>query len=338
MKRLIALLSLALPLILKAQYQLTPLSTDQKTSIRGLSVVNDNVIWVSGSGGAVGKSTDAGKTWTWTKPKGYEKVDFRDIEAFDSQRAIIMGIASPAYILKTVDGGVTWKEVYKNADTAMFLDGMDFWDEKTGMIYGDPINGKMQLLKTIDGGESWQNVSENLKTPLTDGEASFAASGTNIRTSGRGKVWIATGGKVSNIYISNDYGLTWQRFACPILQGENSTGPFSIAFDGRKNGVTVGGNYVKDQENTNNVLLTVDNGKTWTKPKSPVLGYRSAVEYVTPKILIATGTSGTDISEDGGDTWQNIARSSFNSVKKAKKGSLVILAGNKGQVFKVTKK
>jgi hypothetical protein len=37
------------------------LNTGVKTSIRGLSVVNNNVVWVSGSNGMVGKSSNAGK-------------------------------------------------------------------------------------------------------------------------------------------------------------------------------------------------------------------------------------------------------------------------------------
>src|SRR6187431_1237182 len=76
-----------------------------KTSIRGLSVVDDRIIWVSGSGGTVGKSLDSGKTFKWFTVKGFEKTDFRDIEAFTETSAVIMGIASPAYILRTADGG-----------------------------------------------------------------------------------------------------------------------------------------------------------------------------------------------------------------------------------------
>jgi len=81
------------------------ISTGNKASLRGLSVVNDNVIWVSGSQGMVGKSSNGGKNWKWMTVKGFEKTEFRDIEAFDGSTAIIMGIAEPAYILKTTDGG-----------------------------------------------------------------------------------------------------------------------------------------------------------------------------------------------------------------------------------------
>src|ERR1044071_317489 len=72
------------------------LTSGTKTSLRGLSVVNDNVVWVSGSNGTVGKTLDGGKTWTWMTVTGFEKKDFRDIEAFDGASAIIIAIAEPA--------------------------------------------------------------------------------------------------------------------------------------------------------------------------------------------------------------------------------------------------
>jgi photosystem II stability/assembly factor-like uncharacterized protein len=64
--------------------------------------------------------------------KGYEQTDFRDIEAFDERTAVIMGIASPAYILRTVDGGDSWNIVYENKGKSMFLDAMEFWDDRNG--------------------------------------------------------------------------------------------------------------------------------------------------------------------------------------------------------------
>ena len=50
-------------------------------SFRGLSVVDDKVIWVSGSKGTIAKSNDGGNTFTFMQLKGYEKSDFRDIES-----------------------------------------------------------------------------------------------------------------------------------------------------------------------------------------------------------------------------------------------------------------
>jgi len=77
------------------------IDSGRKTSLRGLSVVDDNVIWASGSNGTVARSVDGGKTFQWLTVTGYERRDFRDIEAFDANTAIIMGISEPAIILKT---------------------------------------------------------------------------------------------------------------------------------------------------------------------------------------------------------------------------------------------
>src|SRR5881409_3145525 len=79
------------------------LTSGTKTSLRGLSVVNDNIVWVSGDHGTVGKTTDGGKNWRWFTVKGFDKKDFRDIEAFDATTAIVIAVDSPAYILKTFD-------------------------------------------------------------------------------------------------------------------------------------------------------------------------------------------------------------------------------------------
>ncbi|RZM12552.1 MAG: oxidoreductase, partial [Pedobacter sp.] len=193
--------------------------------MRGMSILSDQVAWVSGSNGSVGKTTDGGKTWQWQKPAGYEKLDFRDIEAFDENRALIVNAGAPAYILLTTDGGKTWTERYKNVDSAIFLDGMSFWDNQSGMIFGDPINNKMQLIQTSDAGLTWEDVSGKLKADLKVGEAGFAASGTTIVTQAPGTAWIATGGSVSNIYYTHNRGAKWYVKPLPILQGESSTGP-----------------------------------------------------------------------------------------------------------------
>ncbi|HEX8607557.1 MAG TPA: YCF48-related protein, partial [Pedobacter sp.] len=180
MKKLLFLI-LCFPFTAFSQsYNFIQQTSGNSTSIRGMSIVSDEVAWVSGSNGTVGRTIDGGLNWQWIKPEGYEKLDFRDIEAFDSNKAIVVNAGSPAYILLTNDGGKSWTQTYKNTDSAIFLDGMDFWDEKQGIIFGDPIENRMQLLKTSDGGLSWKDISANLKRNMLSGEAGFAASGTTI--------------------------------------------------------------------------------------------------------------------------------------------------------------
>src|ERR1700722_11826249 len=87
------------------------------TSIRGLSVVDDSIAWLSGSKGTVAITHNGGKTWDWQQVKGFETSDFRDIEAFSDKEAIVMSSGTPALILKTTDGGINWKVKYNNTDT-----------------------------------------------------------------------------------------------------------------------------------------------------------------------------------------------------------------------------
>ena len=82
----------------------TLLQQGKPTSIRGLSVVDDSIAWLSGSKGTVAITHNGGKTWDWQQVKGFEKADFRDIEAFSAKEAIIMSSGTPALILKTTAG------------------------------------------------------------------------------------------------------------------------------------------------------------------------------------------------------------------------------------------
>ncbi len=316
---------------LKAQ-SIQLLQTGKDTSLRGLSVVDDSVVWVSGSKGWTAISNDGGKNWDWKQIKGYENLDFRDIEGFSAGKAIMVSSGTPAVILLTIDGGQSWKEVYRNESKDIFLDGMDFWDAEKGIIYGDPINGQMVLLETRDGGMSWQNISVQNKISLVAGEASFAASGTNIRTGKGGKVWIATGGIQSRIFRSDDYGLNWEAIQLPIIQGKSSTGPFSIAFYKNKTGVAAGGDFLSDTSRLNNLVLTINGGRAWMKPQNTLFGYRSAIEYLSKNELLACGPKGTDRSVDGGKTWVQLSDLGFHTVRKAKSGDLVLLTGGNGRI------
>jgi photosystem II stability/assembly factor-like uncharacterized protein len=322
----LAVKSIAQPLTI----DLVPPQTD--ASFRGLSVVNDNNAWVSGSKGWVGHTNDGGRSWKFKQVPGFEKFDFRAIYAFDTNSVVIANAGAPANILLTNDGGASWKTVYTNNDTSAFIDGVDFWNEKEGVIYGDPIQGRMLLLKTTDGGLTWQEFTEEQRPMLNQGEASFAASGTNIRCSGSNELMIATGGSVSRLWSSLDKGRTWRTIETPILQGEAATGIFSFARKFNRI-IIVGGNYLQDSLRTKHVFFSMDKGKNWSFPSKSTGGYRECVEYITENLLIVTGPSGTDVSRDGGRSWEPASKEKyFHVVRKARKGKLVLIAGGKGKI------
>ena len=63
-------------------------------------------------------------------------MDFRTLYAFNSKEAIIANAGSPANIMRTKDGGITWKIIYANKDSLAFFDGIDFWNDSEGIISG----------------------------------------------------------------------------------------------------------------------------------------------------------------------------------------------------------
>lgn len=308
-------------------------ATKEGISFRGMDTHKEKVIWISGSNGTVGRSLDAGKTWEWINPTGYESFDFRDIEAFGKNEAVIISAGSPTVILRTVNGGNTWHEVYRNEREDIFFNGMDF-QGKTGFAIGDPIDGFFQLLKSTDKGKTWQDVTNTMYLFAEDGEVAFAASGTSIQVLGD-NVWIGSGGSYAALYQRNEKQLFMYKHSAPILSGTASTGIFSISFLDDKHGIVVGGDYMNDEAHENNVLITNDGGENWTKPAEPVHGYRSCVVHIDKKNVLATGTSGTDLSNDQGNTWTNIDKASFNVITKSPSGKHIYLAGSNGNISKL---
>ncbi len=222
------------------------LTAGTATSLRGLSVVNDEIVWVSGSSGTVGRSSNGGRDWKWMVIKGFEKNDFRAIEAFDLTTAVVMSVGEPGYILKTSDGGESWKVVYENKTKGIFLDAMAFWNDQAGIVLGDPLNGKFFIARTFDGGNNWKPVPENYLPRADSGEACFAASGTALRALDRSQAVFVSGGSISHIFIKD------AKVSLPIIQGKQSTGANSVAVwdhnkrNGGKNLVVVGGDFKTD--------------------------------------------------------------------------------------------
>lgn len=213
-------------------------------SLRGLSAVNDKIIWVSGNKGTVGKSTDGGKSWQWMTVSGYSPKDFRDIEAFDARTALVMAVGEPALIFKTINGGITWKIVYTNDTPGMFLDAMEFWNDESGIVIGDPVQGKFFVARTFDGGFNWRSLPYD-KLPAADsGEACFAASGTNVRALSRDQACFVTGGSKSRLFLRD------KTISLDIISGKETQGANSVAVWFRKikkpRIAIVGGDFTSD--------------------------------------------------------------------------------------------
>lgn len=304
--------------------------------LRGLSVVSPWVVWASGTRGTYLRTTDGGATWRAGTVPGAEELDFRDVEAFDANTAYLLSIGKDrqSRIYKTTDGGAHWTLQFTNRLPEAFFDAMAFWDRDHGVAMSDPVNGRFVMVATDNGGRTWTDVPSTNIPAATPGEGGFAASGTCIVAHGQASAWFVTGGAVARVFRSNDRGRTWTVTAAPITSGAESSGIFSIAFTDATHGVIVGGDYRKPNEAGDNVATTSDGGQTWklSAGQRPA-GYRSGAAFVAPLTIIAVGTSGSDVSTDGGASWARLDGESYNSV--ASRNGVVWAVGPQGRISKL---
>ena len=320
-----------------AQYKLVPQQVPVTSSLRGISVVNEQVAWVSGSAGTVLRTIDGGETWENKRIKEAIGVEFRDIEAFDSLRAVALSAGSPGMVYSTHDGGSSWERTYLNTHPEFFLDAMSFWNEQHGIAFGDAINGHLMLLTTRNGGQSWQLADTTHLPPSPKGEGGFAASGTCLTTFGDSTVWIGLGSPNARIFKSVNQGQTWQVFKSGMQQPTPTGGIFSLAFSSKNYGLAVGGNY-EDKTNTyRNAAFTTDGGQTWQLlTEQPPGGYRSVVVTIPgTQCWLAAGRSGIDISLDNGLHWQSISNDNYQTAAFANE-NIGWVCGN-GKIAKLIK-
>ena len=301
--------------------KITRIRIDTQASLRGLHVVNGSNIWASGSEGTIVHSGDGGKTWKLHRFPSQPPLEYRDIHGFSDGSAITLSAGSPALFYRKPSTEGDWKLVFSDRHPGVFFDAVDFWDNSNGIAFSDPLEGNLLILQTDDGGRSWKR---NQKAPAAlKQEAGFAASGTCITTRRGGKIWIGLGGKPldgetgqARVIRSTDGGRSFQAAETTLTRSE-SAGVFSLAFANDRIGVAVGGDYRQPARTVDNCTLTRDGGKTWQKPKSSLpSGFRSCVAIGGEKnnIWLATGTNGTDISFDAGDSWKRVSDEGFHAI------------------------
>ncbi|MCL8013585.1 oxidoreductase [Streptomyces sp. AS02] len=286
---------------------------------RGLSAVSRSTAWLAGTGGTVLRTADGGATWRDVSPPGAAELQFRDIEAFDARRAVVLAIGEgeASRVYRTDDGGATWTESFRNTDPRAFYDCMTFFDRRHGLAMSDPVDGKFRILSTGDGGRSWKVLADDGMPAALEGEAGFAASGQCLVGSGRKDVWMATGGAArARVLHSGDRGRTWTAADTPIPAGDPARGVFALAFRDRRHGLAVGGDYRPDQASPQAAARTGDGGAAWQPAAAPVTAYRSGVAWLprSRTAAVAVGPTGTDLTTDGGRTWRTVDTGSYDTV------------------------
>jgi len=275
--------------------------------LRGIDVVGGGVAWASGTHGTVLRTVDDGAHWQrCSTPDGADGLDFRGVQAFDAETAIVMssGSGDLSRLYKTADGCRTWKLVFTNPDK----DG--FWDAlllhrygKDGALLGDPVHGRFSLWETQDKGETWtRSLAAGLEAH--NGEGAFAASNSSLFLDEAFATGFVTGGNAgARLFFRKN--LNFIARVLPLKSGSESTGGFSFDARSRCCWVAVGGDYQKPNETNGTAAYTRDGGKSWLAAQTMPHGYRSSVAYdEAAKMWIAVGPNGTDVSADDGKNWR----------------------------------
>lgn len=322
--------------------QLPDRSSGVDVQLRGISAVSATTAWASGASGTILRTVDAGKTWEKLSIEGAEKLDFRDIRAFDDKMAYVLSIGpgEQSRIYKTADGGQHWQLQFTNHEPKAFYDCFAFWDRDHGIALSDSVNGQFPLLSTSDG-STWSDLAPQKIPPALPNEGAFAASGTCVATFGMQDAWFVTGGPAARVFHTADRGRTWTVTTTPILSGEPSQGIFSIVFWSARHGVIVGGDYMHPETAGKNAAYTEDGGQTWSLSTALPSGYRSGAAFGTmydPEtdiypMLVAVGTNGISTSFDGGRAWNKLSSRDYNAVSIAEHVAWVV--GSHGRIGRI---
>ena len=297
------------------------------------SLTEDNVFYAKTDVGGVNRWNESSRTWTplfgWCS---VDQTTFMGTESFaiDTQSPNkIYALAGTNYwnggksaILRSEDRGDTWEVVDVTAKFKANGNGSD--RQRGENLAVDPSNGNILycgtrynngLFKSIDAGKSWNRVTSfpdsiGLKYPF-----SFTVFDYDSGTpAGCSTIYVGSFKTGANLFVSKDYGQTWQ-----IVPGGHTTGKpnrCTMSVADRTLYVTYGGGGIAAVKKFN------ANSNVWTdiSPNAYGAGFSGiSVDMNSPNKVVVT-TSGTFnnqqpwgwadfifYSEDYGATWKEKA-------------------------------
>jgi photosystem II stability/assembly factor-like uncharacterized protein len=372
MRRIVLLIGF-LALLGEAHAQWEIETSNTTADLRGIDNVGGGVAWASGTNGTVLRTEDGGFLWqTCAMPPGAEHLDFRGIQAFNANTAIVMssGKGDLSRLYKTTDGCHSWKLVFTNPDKDGFWDAIYFDRGRWGWLLGDPVDGMFTLFASDDSGKTWiKQINDSLSADAKT-QGAFAASNSSLigqyvaamfGSGGSGGAFLYSLTLATTCLDCSPRALeeyrsgkknTWVREIVPVGEHSDSSGIFSLA----KNQylpnhdashavmIAVGGDYQKPDNPSGTAAFTLDDGKKWTAAQTPPHGYRSAVAYdAATKTWITVGPNGTDISTDDGRNWRALKpdparREAPDADRNWNALSLPFVVGPKGRIGKLNPK
>ena len=255
----------------------------------------------------------------WTSQTSHVTVRLRGVSAVNEKIAWSSGASST--VLRTADGGATWKKLTVTSDTLDFRD-VDAVDAQTAYVLSIGNGPDSRIYKTTDAGATWtmQFKADDKKVFLDAMSFWDANHGIVFGDSVDGQLYIL---------LTENGGRTWTRVPSSSLpralenEGAFAASGTNIALFGKTHAWIGTGAGAKAR-----VLRTADRGRTWQVADTPLGAAPSAgifsIAFRDAQHGIIVGgdyrkeqdaVDNLALTSDGGSTWKLVkGLSGFRSV------------------------
>jgi photosystem II stability/assembly factor-like uncharacterized protein len=267
------------------------------------------------------RSTNGGESWMPLAPVEATGLPTRigaiAIDPADSTHIRVGGISyfndGRSGMFVSRDGGVTWgRETFVTSQN-YWCHAIMFHPSNPKIIFAAVTaqGSKSGLWRTSDGGESWHHLTRELPSPSLCGRISLAIALSNPDVM-YAQIARAASTSILGVYRSADGGETWQ-----AISGNHFLNERQMSYN---NAIAV------HPTNENHVIcggvdihLTTNGGASWRKvtdwrksPGDPDYAHADnhalLMPAATPGRVYTVNDGGIDVSEDGGQTWENRSR------------------------------
>ncbi|MBX4187714.1 MAG: hypothetical protein KW793_01095 [Candidatus Doudnabacteria bacterium] len=271
---------------------------DKKGDINGLNVntltydpIDPDVMYIGSSSG-IHKTEDAAATWKFI----LTGIRVGDIAIDPSKTDIIYaaGVSGDnGRILKTIDGGATWKDIYVEPTKKNPVLSLGISPANSRIILAGLNNG--EIIRSTDEGNTWQLVRD-LANPIIDLDYSDYTTAHALAQS-------------KGLFTTTDQGSNWSEVPSIVTLAPGSqvkTSSANVYYDAVYDSKLKGVIFLATQQG---LLRSVDNGATWSLMTLPVTNETLTVSSaaVNPtnsnNIIIAIGSTMFK-TLNGGVTWE----------------------------------
>ena len=274
--------------------------------------------WAVGGKGALLATADGGATWEVQPSPTADAL--RDIFFTNERTGWIVcerdiyklrtETEARAYLLKTTNGGATWKRVEAaGKDTNARLVRVVFADNEHGWTFGE----EGALYATADGGNSWERQRVPTRHLLLAGAFLDAgtgwlagAGGTFLYTADGGASW-----REGVVVNASAFGADSTAAAQLVAAGAESKPSRinAVSFIDARRGWAVGSGGA--------IFATVNGGRSWRTLRSKTDADLFDAKFFDERAGLVVGAEGTALhTTDGGETWEAVATGTKHQLER----------------------